>query len=239
MKEKIIGILGGMGPEATLYMFERILANTPASKDQEHLRVIIDNNPKIPERLPAILGAGENPVPMMVESGLSLKRAGVDFIVIPCVSAHFFLKELKQGINLPILSIVDKTAEYVKFAHPNIKTLGLLAAEGAIRGELFQDRFGREAIKVLLPEAADLQKLMAAIFRIKNTKAGLDRKIIKEELKEISYRLINKGAEGIIVGCTEISIVVGPGDLNVPIFDALTILARAAIEEAGIKPCRN
>jgi aspartate racemase len=80
MREKIIGILGGMGPEATLLIFAKILEHTPASKDQEHLRVIIDNNPKIPERLPAILGVGENPVPMMVESGRSLIRAGADFI---------------------------------------------------------------------------------------------------------------------------------------------------------------
>jgi aspartate racemase len=108
MKEKTIGILGGMGPEATLDFFGKIIQNTPATSDQEHLRVIIDNNPKIPDRTEAILGKGESPVPVMVQGGLSLAKAGADFIVIPCISAHFFLDELRCNLSLPIISAFAK-----------------------------------------------------------------------------------------------------------------------------------
>ena len=108
--EKVIGILGGLGPEATVFIFQKILQHTPASKDQEHLRILIDNNPKIPERLPAILGSGPDPVPMMVSSGQALTRAGAEFIIIPCVSAHYFLPELRRKITLPILSMLDEAA---------------------------------------------------------------------------------------------------------------------------------
>lgn len=95
MSEKVIGILGGMGPEATLDCFAKIIQNTPAKKDQEHLRIIIDSNPKVPDRTAAIIGNGESPVPLLVEGCRSLQRAKADFIIIPCVSAHFFLAEVR------------------------------------------------------------------------------------------------------------------------------------------------
>jgi len=114
MSEKIIGILGGMGPEATLDCFARIIKNTPAKKDQEHLRVIIDSNPKVPDRTAAIIGEGESPIPTLVAGCLSLQRAGADFIIIPCVSAHFFLEEIQEQIELPILSIFDAIAETIR-----------------------------------------------------------------------------------------------------------------------------
>ncbi|MBU1208003.1 MAG: aspartate/glutamate racemase family protein [Proteobacteria bacterium] len=124
MREKTIGILGGMGPEATLLMFAKILENTPAAKDQEHLRMIIYNNPKIPERLPAILGVGENPVPVMVESGLSLIKAGADFIVIPCISAHFFYKTSVSSLIFPSYPSSIKPWKKLKTITKGCKQLG-------------------------------------------------------------------------------------------------------------------
>jgi len=166
-KEKVVGILGGLGPEATLRLFQVILEKTPASSDQDHLHLIIDNNPKIPERLPAILGTGPDPVPMMVASGQALERAGADFIIIPCVSAHYFLPELSRRLSLPIISMLDEAAVRIKAFKPQIK---------------------------------------------------------------------KAGAQGILSGCTEISIVIDPSSFSVPGFDALTILGQAAIREAGLTP---
>ena len=107
MKKQVIGILGGMGPEATLDCFDKIIKHTPAQKDQDHLRVIIDSNPAVPDRTAAIIGDGQSPVPVMVEGCHALENAGADFIIIPCVSAHFFIDEIQQQTNLPILSIFD------------------------------------------------------------------------------------------------------------------------------------
>ena len=125
MKEKTIGILGGMGPEATLNCFSRIISSTPAKNDQEHLRVIIDSNPKVPDRTAAIIAEGESPVPVLVAGCRALQQAGADFIIIPCVSAHFFLDEIQQQIELPILSIFDVVAETIIRDHAEIKTVGL------------------------------------------------------------------------------------------------------------------
>ena len=133
MAEKVIGVLGGMGPEATLSLYEEIIRATPASKDQEHIRVIIDSNPKVPDRTAAIIGNGESPVPEMVKSGKALERAGADFIIIPCISAHFFLEELREKLNLPIISAFEATADQIVGEHPEIKTVGLLATTGTIQ----------------------------------------------------------------------------------------------------------
>jgi aspartate racemase len=236
MREKVIGILGGMGPEATLQLFKEILENTPASRDQEHLRIIIDNNPKIPERLPAILGNGESPVPLMVDSALILQNVGANFLIIPCVSAHYFINELQANLSIPILSILEKTAEEIAKYKPKIRRVGLLAAEGAIRASLFQDELKKRRIETLIPEGGDLKESQLSIFQIKNIKAGESRERIKEKFISIAKHLIGMGAEGILVGCTEISLVLEEGDLPVPMFDALSILARASIKVAGLEP---
>ena len=109
--EKVIGILGGMGPEATLDCFGKIIKNTPAKTDREHIRVVIDSNPGIPDRIAAILGDGESPVPALVAGCRGLEKAGADFIIIPCVTVHFFLSEIQAQAHLPILSIFDSVAE--------------------------------------------------------------------------------------------------------------------------------
>ena len=234
--EKVIGILGGLGPEATVFIFEKILEHTPASKDQEHLRILIDNNPKIPERLPAILGSGPDPVPMMVSSGKALEKAGAEFIIIPCVSAHYFLPELRRKITLPILSMLDEAAKEIKASQPSIQRVGLLAAEGTMKVGLFQNRLFDEGVQTIIPEGNDRAEVQKYIFKIKDTRSKHDRHEISRKFGEIGKSLIDRGAEAILIGCTEISMVLDPESFEVRGFDALTILAKAAILEAGLPP---
>ncbi len=238
-KEKVIGIIGGMGPEATLLLFQRILENTAAARDQEHARIIIDNNPKIPDRLPAILGKGENPVPQMVESGRVLEKAGADFILIPCVSAHYFFPELRRRLKLPILSMLEETASLIGACRPKISRIGLLAALGTVRSGMFHRALAEKGIETLISEERDLQRIQENILRVKDTQGGQDRKILREELKEIGEKLFHKGAQAIIAGCTELPIVLSAEDFRHPFFDVLTILARAAVKRAGLKPTQN
>jgi len=105
MNQKIIGILGGMGPEATLDLFHKIIKLTYAEKDQDHLRIIIDNNPKIPDRTDAISGTGKDPLPKLIVTAQILEKAGADFIIIPCNTAHYFISEIQQSIKIPILTL--------------------------------------------------------------------------------------------------------------------------------------
>jgi aspartate racemase len=239
MKEKVIGVLGGMGPEATVLLFQRILENTQAARDQEHARILIDNNPKIPERLPAILGTGESPVPMMVESGRALERAGADFIVIPCVSAHYFLPDLRRQLKLPIVSMIEETAALAAHHRPKIAKTGLLAALGTIQSKLFHGVLRGRGIETFVPEEKDLQRVQEVIFRLKDTKGGHSRNILQDEVAHMGRGLVQKGAQAIIIGCTELSLISLPRDFPAPVFDAMTIVARAAVKKAGHQPSLN
>ncbi|MBW1971882.1 MAG: aspartate racemase [Deltaproteobacteria bacterium] len=236
MREKIVGILGGMGPEATLYCFDQIIRNTIAKNDQEHLRLIIDSNPKVPDRTAAILGKGESPVPVLVNSGNALMKAGADFIIIPCVSAHAFLNELKKGIKIPILSLFDAVTEFIKQNHPTINYIGMLATTGTIHSGAFKKRLEQDNIITYTPSEEDQKKVMEAIYDIKSVLTIANREKIKEKLLKVVNNLIEKGAQGIIAGCTEIPLVLKQKDLSIPLFDSIFILARAAIKEAGLKP---
>jgi aspartate racemase len=233
MAEKIIGVLGGMGPEATLSLFEKIIANTPATRDQEHLRVLIDSNPKIPDRTPAILGQGESPVPAMVESGRALERAGADFIVIPCVSAHFFLDEIRAHLTVPILSLFDAVAEELERQQPVPGTVGFLATTGTLHGGKFRERLRGSGIETLVPDLDDQKRVMSVIYRVKAASPGSGRDEMRSELRSVVGALVARGAQGIVAGCTEVPLVLGPEDVPVPFFDSLLILARAAIVRAG------
>jgi aspartate racemase len=236
MTEKTIGILGGMGPEATLDLFGKIIANSPAATDQDHLRVVIDSNPKVPDRTAAILAGGESPVPAMQAGIAALKRAGADFVVIPCVSAHFFLDELQREAGLPILSMFDVTAEHIRQHHPHIRTIGMLATTGTLQGGRFREMLQRSGIETLAPKETDQERVMAAIYAIKGAAGGKEREAIGAELRAVAGRLIRRGAQGVVAGCTEIPLALRPGDLDVPVFDTLLLLARAAIAAAGQSP---
>ena len=119
VRDRVIGVLGGMGPEATVAFYARIVACTSAARDQDHLRVIIDSNPEIPDRTAAVQGDGPSPVPMMAQSIAGLEKAGVDFVVMPCVSAHIFIEELKEKIRLSLSCwILTAWAERILAACP-------------------------------------------------------------------------------------------------------------------------
>ncbi len=230
MKEGIIGILGGMGPEATADFFHKIIKNTEAARDQDHLRVLIDSNPKIPDRTPAMLGTGKSFLPMMIETAKNLERAGAGFIVIPCVSAHYFIEGLRERLAIPVISIIDEVAREMERRLPGMKRTGLIATTGTVRVHLFQDRLREIGVEVLVPSSDDQEDLvMSAIYGIK---AGATSPENREKILKASKALIEKGAQAIIGGCTEIPLVVQGGDMGVPFFDCLDILALAAIRRA-------
>ncbi len=233
MEEGVIGILGGMGPEATADLFHKIIKNTEAERDQDHLRVIIDNNPKIPDRTPAILGSGENPIPMMIEAAKNLERAGADFIVIPCVSAHYFIQELSERIAIPVISVIDEVAGEIERRSPGLKRTGLIATTGTIRAGLFQDRLGKIGVEVVIPSSVEQEDLvMSSIYGESGIKAGFISPENRGKILKVTKALIDKGAQGIIGGCTEVPLVMQQSDIEIPFFDSLHILALAAIHRA-------
>jgi len=229
MPEKIIGILGGMGPEATIDLFYKIIKFNPAEKDQDHLRIIIDNNPKIPDRTAAILGKGEDPLPALQETAQNLEKAGADFIVIPCNTAHYFLSSIQESVNIPVLNMIEETAKETKKRIPQIKKVGLLASIGVYKSEIYHQHFKKFNIEVISPQEKDKEEIMKVIYTIK---AGDLSKGVKKNVLKIAQKLIDKGAEAIIAGCTEIPLILKEGDVSVPLIDPTQILARIAVQKA-------
>ena len=232
MKEGIIGVLGGMGPEATVDLFYKIVANTTARDDQDHLRVIIDCNPKIPKRLQAIDGLGESPLPMMIETARNLEEAGATFIVVPCVTAHYYIDELRSHVDIPIMSIIDEIARDLAIRFPTVRRIGLLATTTTIRIGLFHQRLSVQAIEVLVPPPEDQGLLMSAIYDEKGIKAGILSAGNKEKILQAALSVVESGAQAVIAGCTEVPLVLTRSDLPVPLIDSLEVLARAAIRAA-------
>ena len=237
--DKVIGILGGMGPEATLDCFGKIIKNTPAKTDREHIRVVIDSNPGIPDRIAAILSDGVSPVPALVAGCRGLEKAGADFIIIPCVTVHFFLPQIQAESPLPVLSIIDAVADVIQRDFHETKTVGLLGTVATVESGLFQKRLARETIDTLVPDSDQQSKIVAAVKDIKDTRPSRTQSEITNDLIEAARSLIDRkpdGADAIIAGCTEIPLALGQEHLPVPYFDSLTILARAAIRFAGRFP---
>ena len=231
MPEKIIGILGGMGPEATIDLFYKIIKFTPAEKDQDHLRIIIDNNPKIPDRTAAILGKGEDPLPALQETARNLEKAGADFIIIPCNTAHYFLPLIQKSVKIPILNMIEEAAKETQQRIPQIQKVGLLASIGTYKTEIYHQQFKKFNIEVISPEEKDKEEVMKAIYAVK---AGNLSEEIRKNILKIAQKLIDKGAEAIIAGCTEIPLILKEGDVSVPIIDPTQVLAKAAVQKAKL-----
>lgn len=229
VSEKIIGILGGMGPEATADLFHRIIKATPVKKDQDHFRVIIDSNSKILDRTPGILGTGPSPLPSMLETGRNLVKAGVDFIIMPCNTAHYFHRELEQLLGVPILHMIRLSAKYVKENYPDVKKVGLQATDGTISSKLYHDAYAEYGIDVITPYDGSQKTVMDAIYR--DIKTG-DLENGGKLLKQVASELINQGSEAVICGCTEVSLVLHDGDFSVPVVDPLQVLAEEAVKYA-------
>lgn len=153
MPERVIGILGGMGPLATADLFRRIVERTPARRDQDHPRIIIYNNPKIPDRTAFILGNGPDPRPELIASAKKLESWGADFIIMPCNTAHFFAETIQRAINIPLVSMIEETAK--KIESMGLRKVGLLATDGTIKGMVYHRALLKRGIHIAVPNKKD------------------------------------------------------------------------------------
>ncbi|MDD8020747.1 MAG: amino acid racemase [Acidobacteriota bacterium] len=236
---KVVGILGGLGPEATARFFKLLVENTAARKDQEHLKIIVLDNPSIPDRTAAILYHGKSPLPALSEGLKFLERAGAGLAVIPCLTAHYYFDQLKLKTSLELVNLIEETAADLKKASPGVKKAGLLATEGALVTDIFLEPFQRKKIEIISPAARSQKKIMEAIYGEEGIKAGGKGPKPKRLLMEAAAGLLEAGAEVIIAGCTEIPLILSQADLPVPLIDPLIIGAKATIKKAGARVKEN
>lgn len=229
MEKKTIGIIGGMGPMATVELFQLIVNNTKAYKDSEHIHIIIDNKPQIPDRTSAILYGTESPVESIVSSAKELKSAGCDFIIIPCNTSHFYADEIQRRAKIKLVNMIEETAKEI--LRNKYKIIGLLATTGTINTKIYENTCYKYGIEIVVPSKERQKKVMSFIYdTVKAGKKDISLNQISDCFEELKW----KGAEAFVLGCTELSVANKTNnETNYRFIDALQILALKSIVEAG------
>ncbi|MDF2486503.1 MAG: hypothetical protein K0R46_2671 [Herbinix sp.] len=229
---KRLGVIGGLGPIATAYFYELIIRMTKAEIDQEHIEMLIYSKPSIPDRTDYILGkSSENPVYPMVESGRLLVGMGAENIAIPCITAHYFHTILSEGIKAPVIHAIKETAHYLKAK--GIHCAGIMATEGTIHSGLFQEELSECGIHSILPNEESQREVSELIY--KNIKAN--QPVEYDKFEKVSEQLRQNGAQVIILGCTELSLIKRDYNIGAGYIDAMEVLAMRSIilSEAKLK----
>lgn len=230
MQRPIVGILGGMGPAATADLYTKIIAATPAERDQDHLHVVIWADPTVPDRSTALLHGGEDPTPWLRRGAEMLVAMGASFIAVPCNTAHAFLPRIAGSIPVPFLHMMEETATAIEVAHPTIERVGLLATSGTVAAGLYQEWFARHHIEVVAPDDETQDRcVMRAIHLVKSGRTGGE---VTALVGEAARQVIDRGAQAVIAGCTELPLVFNDGDASVPVIDPTMVLARAIVRRA-------
>lgn len=218
----VVGVLGGMGPGATIDFMAEILAATPAEKDQHHLRLLVDQNPQLPSRQLALAGAGESPGPQLATMAKGLERSGADFLVMPCNTAHAYRDDIVAATTIPLVSIIDETVAECR----GLERVGLLATVGCLEAGVFQAAFAATGQSLILPTAAELEEFTRLVAAIK---IGNQSDEIRMAMTQLAEALLNRGAQGIVAGCTEIPLVLEQSMLQVPLISSTTVLAKSTV----------
>ena len=223
---KTIGVLGGLGPEATVDFFARLVHSTSAEKDQQHLHIVIDDNPQIPDRSDFIIGKGRDPTPELIQTAKNLEKAGADLISIPSATTHYFYPQITKSVTVTVLNLIGETLNYTLEKMPGIKAVGLLATDGCVRAGLYQNEFSKKGVKVIAPTQESQERAMRAIIDIKAGKEANEG-----ELQQVLSELGDGGAEAVILGCTEFCFGF-KGTPPVPAINSSQALAEATLREA-------
>ncbi len=226
--EKIVGILGGMGPEATVDLMQRIIRLTPALDDMDHIRCIVDNNPKVPSRIKAIIeGNGEDPGPCMADMGRRLESWGAHFLVIACNTAHYYYDAVQNAVKIPVINLIDLVSNHVKINFPEHDKVGILASPAVALTGLYTKRLKKLGIEDIWPDP-DYQESLLNI--IKQVKKGNTDSNIQDAYIKVCENLKKKDAQIAIIACTELSAL--GCDLPIIAIDAAQVLAKQIVEIA-------
>ena len=227
---KTIGIIGGMGPMATVDLMQKIILSTDAREDQEHIPILVDNNTKIPDRSTAIFGNGPSPVPELLKSANRLTEQGADFLIMGCNTAHYFLPAMLPYLRIPVISMIEAAADYCH--QQGFHKVGLLASAGTCHTGIYQRALAHANVETLQPD--ERQEIAVHEMIYAGVKAGnkdYDTQPVRTVLREME----ESGAEAFLLGCTEVPVAVSMYHLTGRFIDATQVLAERAVSEAGAK----
>jgi aspartate racemase len=223
----VIGVLGGMGPAATADFYARLVAATPAARDQDHPRVLIDGDPTVPCRNAALAGRGPSPGPVLAAMAQGLERSGADVLVMPCNAAHVWAAQIRAATSLPFIHMIEVTVGAALRLKPGLRIAGVLAASACLDGRLYHDAFAHHGVELRTPEGAARERFMTLIGRIKRGDAGPE---VQQGMAELARDLVEAGAELVVAGCTEVPLVLSAPALAVPLVNSTDVLVARTLE---------
>ncbi|MCM1187936.1 MAG: amino acid racemase [bacterium] len=225
---KKLGVIGGLGPMATAYFLRLVTDMTRAETDQQHLEVLLHSRPQIPDRTAYILGKSKkSPLPDLIETGRGLAEQGAQIIAVPCITAHYFQGQLEEAVGVPVINAVEETAAYL--SGRNVARAGILATDGTIESGLFQKKLQEYGVEAVIPGEEAQRKVMHLIYD--DVKAG--REIELPLFEQASGELSRKGAEVILLACTELSLIKRDFPIGAGYLDVMEVLARRAVLSCG------
>lgn len=231
---KTAGVMGGMGPDATVDFMAKVIALTDSGRDQDHIHMLVDQDPTVPNRQEAINSGVDNVSSHLAEMARRLEAGGADFLVMVCNTAHVFLDEVHATRCIPFISIIDESVGEIERICPGARCVGVMATDGCLDTNIYQDAIAASGRTSVVPDEENLRLLMHWIHAIK---AGDQSDEVKQGMASVARALVNDGAEVLIAGCTEIPIVFGGDDFAVPVVASTDILARRTVEFAqGLVP---
>jgi aspartate racemase len=219
------GVLGGMGPEATLVFLQKFYALTRGRREQERPGLLVDIDPEVPDRNEAWRGIGTPPAAALAQMGQRLERAGADFCVLACVTAHGFVESFEKEVGIPLIRMPDVVADALAIGPGRSQPVGLLATTTTLEMGLFQKAFAARSRPLIVPDENEQEALMRAIYSIKKGEEA------RSSVIAIGSSLVARGARTLLLGCTDLS-VLGPLPLErCTVVDALDLLAERTLAE--------
>lgn len=233
---QLIGIIGGMGPQATVMLMQRIIDLTPAQRDADHIPLLVCSDPRIPDRTAAARGTGPSPLSALIQAGRRLKAAGADGLAMACNTAHIYHAELAAELGLPFIHLIEEVAGALAAKFPGGARVGILATDGTIGSGLYPPILAARGMETVLPDTADQARVMETIYGRRGVKAGHITPEQARELSRVIARLHARGAQAAVAGCTEIPPVLEAFKpaLPVPVICSIDVLARAILRHAGL-----
>lgn len=229
MREKVAGIIGGMGPEATVDLMRRVIALTPAGDDADHIHMLVDNNPKVPSRLKALIEkTGPSPGPFIARMAQGLAEQGADFLAMPCNTAHHYYPEIAASVAIPVLNLMQLTAQNISTTQPGTRRVGLLASTALLQIRLYEPWFDSVGIDILYPDA---QRQSALMDLIRAVKAG-SKELNIRALNQAAETLADSSADSLLIACTELSVIADSLHTPLRTEDTAQILAQAIVQHA-------
>ena len=230
VRDEPVGVLGGLGPAATVLFMRRLVELTDAPRDQDHVDLLVWQHGSIPDRLAFLLGHGESPEPVLVADAVALERAGARFIAIPCNTAVVWVEQMRAAVSIEVLDTVAETVDAARRAVPGLQRLGVLATDGTLLAGTYAAAAAAAGIDLITPAPEVQREVMSIVYD--GVKAG--EPVPRERFDAVVDHLRDQGAEAVSLGCTELSVLHGElGVDDVTIVDSIEALARRVVLRAG------